>query len=195
MEIAIPSFSQFMLEENLIRQLLQEAKAGNPASFERLVTLHERQILRLAQRLLLNREAAQDASQEVFLRLHKKLGTVDENRNLTSWLYRATANICFDFLRRAKQDLPLDLVADPCDTALDPEQNTAAMEHKQLVLAALKELTPRERQAIVLRDLEGCSTAEVAHILGSTETTVRSQISTGRVKMKDFVMSRLRRRT
>ncbi len=195
MDIAIPSFSQFMLEENLIRQLLQEAKAGNLASFERLVILHERQVLRLTQRLLLNREAAKDASQEVFLRLHRKLHTVDQNRNFTSWLYRATANICFDYLRRAKYDLPLDLIADPCDAALDPEQAAAAIQDKQLILAALKELSPREREAIVLRDLEGCSTAEVAHILGSTETTVRSQISTGRVKMKNFVMARLGRRT
>ena len=94
MDIAIPSFGQFMLEENLIRQLLEEAKAGDLASFERLVILHERQVLRLAQRLLLNREAAKDAFQEVFLRLHRKLHTVDPHRNFTAWLYRATANYC-----------------------------------------------------------------------------------------------------
>ena len=56
-----------------------------------------------------------------------------------------------------------------------------------------KALSPRERAAIVLRDLEGRSTAEVALILGSTETTIRSQISTGRVKMRNFVLTRMGR--
>ena len=73
----------------------------------------------------------------------------------------------------------------------NPESSAAMRQQQQLVLAALKALTPRERQAIVLRDLEGYSTAEVASMLGSSETTVRSQISTGRVKMKDFLVTKL----
>jgi RNA polymerase sigma-70 factor (ECF subfamily) len=68
-------------------------------------------------------------------------------------------------------------------------------QRRELIAAALDGLTPRERDAIVLRDLEGLSTAEVARTLGSTEATVRSQISTGRVKIKTFVMARLGRQT
>jgi RNA polymerase sigma-70 factor, ECF subfamily len=80
------------------------------------------------------------------------------------------------------------------DQGPDPEQAVLFAQQRELIAAALDELTPRERDAIVLRDLEGLSTGQVARILGSTETTVRSQISTGRVKIKRFVMTRLGRK-
>ena len=144
-------------------------------------------MLRLAQRLLLNREAARDASQEVFLRLYRKLGSIQENRNLEAWLYRTTVNICFDALRRAKPDLPLDLVDDPCATDRDPEQSMTSKQQSRLVLEALRRLTPRERSVIALRELEGYSTAEVAEILRSSEGTVRSQISSAKAKLRAFL--------
>lgn len=194
MQMAIPSFALVSVEQDWTRQLIQQAKAGDSASFERLVMLYDRRVLRLTQRLLLNREAAKDASQEVFLRFYKKLHSINEDRDFNSWLYRLTVNICFDFLRRSKENTSLDLVAEPPDNRNDPEQSVIEVEQNQLILAALTELSPRERSAIILRDLEGCSTAEVAHILGSTETTVRSQISTGRVKMKHFIVRRVRSR-
>src|SRR5262249_19197374 len=153
MQMAIPSLDSLMLEPDLLRQLIRGAKAGEIASFEKLVILHERRVLRLAQRFLLNREAARDASQEVFLRLYKKIGSVLDDKDLSPWLYRTTANVCFDILRKSKDELPLDVVAQAAQSGDNPEQSTAAGQEQQLVLAALKELTPRERQAIVLRDL------------------------------------------
>jgi RNA polymerase sigma-70 factor (ECF subfamily) len=108
-------------------------------------------------------------------------------------LYRTTVNICIDAMRRAKDEMPIDLVPELSDERENPEDSASVRQQQQLVLAALKSLSPKERQAIVLRDLEGHSTAEVAKILGSSETTVRSQISTGRVKMKDFLLARVER--
>jgi RNA polymerase sigma-70 factor, ECF subfamily len=194
MEMAIP-FIRFMSEQDLLRHLIQDAKAGDVASFERIVDLHERVVLGLAQKILLNREAAKDAAQEVFIRLHKNLRRLDEDRDLSAWLYRTTSNACFDILRRTKQDLPLDLLSDPADHALNPEELMTETQRRRLIFSALKELSPREREAVILRDLEGHSTAEVARILDVTEGTVRCQISTGRVKIKNFVMAKPRRRT
>jgi RNA polymerase sigma-70 factor (ECF subfamily) len=193
MQMAIPSFDRLMLEPDLLRQLIRGAKAGEAESFERLVSLHERRVLRLAQRLLLNREAARDAAQDVFIRLHKKIRSVAEDKELGPWLYRTTVNVCIDVMRRAKDEMLIDLVPEIADDCDNPERSAATEEQGRLVLAALKALSPKERQAIVLRDLEGYSTAEAAKILGSTETTVRSQISTGRVKMKDFLVAKIGR--
>jgi RNA polymerase sigma-70 factor (ECF subfamily) len=193
MQMAIPSFDRLMLEPDLLRQLIRGAKAGEAESFERLVSLHERRVLRLAQRLLLNREAARDAAQDVFIRLHKKIRSVAEDKELGPWLYRTTVNVCIDVMRRTKDEMPIDLVPELADNCDNPERSAATREQGRLVVAALKALSPKERQAIVLRDLEGYSTAEAAKILGSTETTVRSQISTGRVKMKDFLVAKIGR--
>ena len=95
-----------------------------------------------------------------------------------------TVNLCHDLRRRSKPSVALDLAPALRDAALDPEQAMELLQRQELVAAALEELSPREREAIVLRDLEGLSTAEVARVLRSSEGTVRSQISTGRVKIK-----------
>jgi RNA polymerase sigma-70 factor (ECF subfamily) len=193
MQMAIPSLDRCMFEPDLLRRLILGAKAGEASSFEKLVSLHELRVLRLAQRLLLNREAAQDAAQEVFIRLHKKIGSVSENRELGPWLYRTTVNICIDFQRRLKDEVPIDLAPEFADDCPNPEHSAEARQRHQIVLMALKILSPKERQVIVLRDLEGYSRREVARMVGSSETTVRSQISTGRVKMKNFLATKLGR--
>ena len=184
----------FVMEGNLLRQLVRDAKAGDAASFERIVILHECLVLRVAQRILLNGEDAKDAAQEVFIRLHRTLSRFDEEKDLGPWLYRLTVNVCRDVLRRGKRNVPLDIVSDSADAAPDPEQSAVAAQQYRIVLDALQELSPREREAVVLCDLEGRSTEEVAEILESSETTVRSQLSTGRIKMTNYVTARLRRR-
>lgn len=193
MEMAVSLMCPLAGEPAALRRLIESAKSGDLAAFEQIVILHERMVLRLAQRLLPNRTLAQDAAQEVFLRLHAKLGRFHEEKDLAPWLYRMTVNICHDLRRRSKPEVPLELAPAPLDRAADPEQSALAAQRRELIAAALETLTERERMAIVLRDLEGLSTSEVARILGTTETTVRSQISTGRVKIKTFVMAQLGR--
>jgi len=184
-----------MLEQSLLRQWIEHAKAGDAAAFERIVVLHERLVLRLAQRILLNSEDAKDAAQEVFLRLHRNLRSFEAERDLTPWLYRMTVNIALDVARRFKRHAPLDATADAADSAANPEEAMLVSQRRALVMAALARLPERERAAIVLRDMEGLETSEVAEILGSSETTVRSQISTGRAKLKSLIEARLRRAT
>ena len=185
----------FVMEQNLLRQLVKDAKAGDAASFERLIILHDRLVLRIAQRLLLNREDAKDAAQEVFVRLHRMLGRFNEDKELGPWLYRMTVNICRDIRRGSKRTVPLEPAHDSMDISLDPEASAAISQQYRMVLTALGQLTPREREVIVLRDLEGRSTGEVAGILGSSEATVRSQLSTGRVKIRNYIETRLRKQT
>lgn len=190
--MAVPFTADFLLERTLHRRLIEKAKRGDAAAFELIVLQHERMVLRTAQRLLLDGEAAKDAAQDVFLRLHRNLARFREDKELVPWLYRMTVNICLDERRRARPAVSIDQAPEPCDLALDPEQAVRAAEERALLTEALRQLPARERAAIVLRDLEGRSTAETADILGSSEGTVRSQISTGRVKIRNFVRQRLR---
>lgn len=162
---------------------------GDP--FERLVQQHQQMVLRVAYRLLGRLEDAQDAAQEVFLRLFRHRDRVGPD--LKAWLYRVTVNVCNDHHRRrrtvveftARERRP-DL-----DPAPDPERFLASEERKRLVIEGLSKLPERERAAVVLRDIEGLSTAEVAAILGVEEVTVRSQASSGRLKLAKYVRSRV----
>lgn len=164
------------------------------ADFQRLMLEHERMVLRTALRMLGRLEDAQDVSQEVFLRLYRHLGRIDAALGVSSWLYRTTVNACFDLLRRRKPATELDLDWEPPVPASQHAEQEQA-QRRRIVAEGLKRLPERERAAIVLREIEGLDTAEVAAILGVTEETVRSQVSTGKAKLKSFAERYERRRS
>jgi len=172
--------------------VLAAARAGDRAAFDLLMRRHERLVLRTAHRLAGNLEDAQDASQEVFLRLYRNLAKLDTG-NLAAWLYRVTVNVCHDARRRRPGTVPVD-DAPELAAAGDPQQSADQAEQRALLLRSLRMLSEKERAALVLRDLEGLSTAEVAGVLGSSVGTVRSQISKARLKVRDFVERYSRRR-
>jgi RNA polymerase sigma-70 factor (ECF subfamily) len=156
------------------------------ADFERVVIEHQRRVLMTALRLLGNLEDARDAAQDVFLRLHKHIARFDADRDIAPWLYRMTVNVCFDLRRKRKETADLDIVH-PAAPAFDPLADRELRERRAAVAKALLRLPEKERAAVTLRDIEGLSTSEVARILGSSEATVRSQISTARVKLARYL--------
>jgi RNA polymerase sigma-70 factor, ECF subfamily len=185
-----------LVSSNLPREsetagLVRRARAGDEAAFALLVERHERMVLRTGKRLLGRPDLAEDAAQEAFLRLHRHLGRVDESRELGPWLYRVVVNVCRDISRRRRLEQPVDFsAAEPeseRDSAAALDDALTRDEQRRMVQAALLTLPLKEREAIVLRDIEGLTTAEVAKILGSSEGTVRSQISTGRLKIKRYL--------
>lgn len=170
------------------------AKAGDRAAFERLIRQHERLVLATALRLLGNLEDAQDAAQEVFLKLHRNLAKVENSGNLAGWLYKVAVNVCRDHRRRQPRAAAMEEAADVAAADAGPHGALAAAEQRRVLDLSLRRLSKKERAALVLRDLEGLSTAEAAAALGTSEATVRSQISKARVKVKKFMEHYHRRR-
>ena len=168
--------------------LIQRARAGDRAAFERLIAGHERQVLRVALRLLGRLEDAQDAAQEVFLRLFRHLRRFDAARPIEPWLYRVTVNVCRDLQRKRPPEAELD------ETAAQPEED-AADDRRRLLHESLRRLGAKERACLVLREIEGLETREVAAILGCSEATVRSQVSTARTKITAYIERRITRRS
>ncbi len=154
------------------------------ASFDELVARHQQRVLRTAYRLLGRVEDAQDAAQEVFLRLLKNLHRIDGDPQ--AWLYRVTVNVCNDHFRRLTI-LPGDALQDYSDPAPGPDDLLALEERKRLLMQGLQTLPERERAAVVLRDIEGLPTRQVAAILGVEEVTVRTQIWMARLKLAKYV--------
>jgi len=175
-------------------EVLEAARAGDLRAFESLMRRHERLVLATALRLLGTMEDAQDASQEVFLRLYRNLGKLENSANLAGWLYRVTVNICHDLRRRRPEETAVDAAAEIEAPGADPQQAAAANERRRVLELSLRQLSGKQRAALVLRDLEGLSTEEVAAILGTSQATVRSQIFQARIKIKDFVERYFRRR-
>jgi RNA polymerase sigma-70 factor, ECF subfamily len=169
---------------------VRRARDGDGEAFALLMGRHERMVLRTALRLLGRLDLAQDAAQETFLRLHRYLHRVDETRELGPWLYRLVVNACHTLGRRSRVATLVSLEELDDLVGVRPASIEGLAERSQqlrLVHAALATLPERERAAIVLRDLEGLTSVEVARILGSSEGTVRSQVASARLKIKSFV--------
>jgi RNA polymerase sigma-70 factor, ECF subfamily len=167
--------------------LLQRAMTGDVSAFERIVLRYERRVMSLAWRLLGKPEDAQDASQEVFLRAYRYLHRFDVRRPFEPWLMKMTVNVCHDLGRKRLQQPDSMRDPDAVRGMGTPHDELHSEEQKRMLYKALQELPEKERAAIVLRDIEGLTTAEVAEILGSSEATVRSQISTARLKIRKAV--------
>jgi RNA polymerase sigma-70 factor (ECF subfamily) len=147
-------------------ELISRARAGDLESFDQIMILHQRRVFRTALRILGNLQDAQDAAQDVFLRLFKYINKLDPARELSPWLYRVTVNVCHDIARKRRKTTELPEIADSSSVV-----NTLDLDAEVRMLSqALQALPEKERAAIVLRDVEGLSTKEVAGILGSTET-------------------------
>jgi RNA polymerase sigma-70 factor, ECF subfamily len=171
------------------------AKTRDLEAFDQLMRQHERLVLVTALRLLGNMADAQDASQEVFLRLYRNLEKLSGERVIAAWLYRVTVNVCHDLRRKRPASAPEQDAAELASESIGPQQSSLEAERRKVLYMSLRLLPEKERAALVLRDLEGLSTEEVARALGSSEATVRSQISKARVKVKDYVERYFRRRS
>jgi RNA polymerase sigma-70 factor (ECF subfamily) len=172
--------------EELTLAILPRREVRTKSNFEAVMAEHQRMVVGTAYRLLGRMEDAQDAAQEVFLRLLKNLDKIGGDPK--PWLYRVTVNICNDHYRRRTPTAEPD--ERTADTAPSAETVLAMDDRKRLLMEGLQTLGERERATVVLRDIEGMSTREVAQILGIEEVTVRSQISVARVKLAKYVRSR-----
>lgn len=143
-------------------------------SFDRVFEERQVQVLRTAYRIAGNWADAEDIAQQVFERLHRHGLDFPNDAALNSWLYRVTVNLCLDQRRSARSFEPVPELPSPngsVESAIIREQQ------KQKLMAALATLPTKERAAVVLREIEGLSTNEVAEALGSTPGTVRSQVA------------------
>lgn len=184
--------------------VVERAKAGDPAAFEQLIDCYKHKVLSTSWRMLGNREDAQDAAQEVFLRVHKYLSGFRSDQDFAAWLYKIIVNVCRDQIRKqggrhqfaSFESEREDGTLDDLVSGDDVEANAIKSQQRALIAEALDTLSTKERAALVLRDLEGLSTEEVARVLGSSQTTVRTQISSARAKIKQYrdrVLNRTRR--
>lgn len=179
--------------KSALAYLIERAAAGDHAAFEQVMIHSQQRVMAMSWRMLGNDADARDASQEVFLRVYKHLKRYDQNQDFFAWIYRITVNVCRDILKKRRQHDQRMVEADANETVLeipashdDAEQMVLATQRRELIARAIATLPERERASIILRDVEGFSTEAVAQILQSSATTVRSQISSARKKIRDY---------
>lgn len=136
-------------------------------------------IYNFAFRFLRNSEAAEDATQEVFVKMLKHASQFHGDAKLSTWLFSITANWCRDYLRKADnrtKESDEVLLTLPAPSELAPDRTLEKRENELMVRKALAALTPEQREAILLSRYQGLSYAEIAKIAGCSEGAVKTRV-------------------
>lgn len=163
------------------RANLIAARDGDQAAFGELVRMHQSAVYNLAYRMLANRVESEDAAQETFMRAYANLDRYDMERPFRTWLLSITSNYCIDRLRRRRLtwlslEEPLPPTAALHSDETEPEDAVIEDERNAMIQALLAELAPDYRAAVVLHYWYDYSYAEIADILDTTESAVKSRL-------------------
>jgi len=161
----------------------------------RLIAEHLRRIFLLIYRMVGNVPDAQDLTQETFIKALQRRQQLKDAERAAQWLSRIATNTAIDFLRRHGRVswCELEEAAEPLHSPeRTPEEILLESERRELLADGLQALTPRERAALILRDIEDLPAEEVARHLNCSKATVRSHIANARVKFRRFLARRQR---
>ena len=171
------------------RLWIQSAKQGDEDAYAELVRRHSGGLHRAVARILADETEAWDVVQMAFLKAWQKLDRYDSRYSFSTWLYRIGTNLAIDLLRsrtsrdrahKAGTEHRLRIVGNGEGAGLRAESQEADGILRKLVGV----LTPQQRSAFVLREMEGLDTSEVAEVLGCSATTVRNHIFQARKALR-----------
>ena len=169
------------------QNLALAASRGDVGAFAKLVRDHSSLVYRVALRIL-GADNAQDASQEVWVRVWRNIKNFRGESAFTTWLYRITVNTCLSIrqkeARRDERELGDDMpyLSEPSGDA-DPEAAALNAERREEIQDALQHVRAEHRAALVLRHMEGLSYAEIAEVLDVPDGTAKGWVSRGRAAM------------
>ena len=187
-------------------ELVHATKNGDMSAFEQLVERYDARLLRIAQHVTHNREDAQDAVQETFLKAFQHLDGFREESKFSTWLIRITVNQSLMKLRKQRSIREVSLEDDSqadekklprevADWSPSPEERYRSSELRAILTAALQKLSPILRTVFMLRDMEEFSIVQTAEILGLSQTAVKARLWRARLQLREQLANHFNKRT
>ena len=169
---------------------VERTLAGDRDAFRALVERHSRNVYRLAYRMTGNQHDAEEVVQEAFVRAYQKLSQFAARANFGTWVYRIAANYAIDRMRQRKSEdanralppratedgLEMDLMSSVPDSAPSPERLAQSGQLAAQMRLALRDLTPAERTAFVMRHWGGSGIEEIAEALKSSTSAAKNTV-------------------
>jgi RNA polymerase sigma-70 factor (ECF subfamily) len=182
------------------RRPVRRIRTGDDRAFEELVRLYQNRIFGLMLRMIGNRQEAEDLAQEVFITVHRAIGTYRGEGRFYTWLYRIASNTCKNRIkylrgRNFHRSVPVEETPEAHEAdggparltaqVAGPEAMTEGARLQAHIQRELAELDPEHRLLIVLRDIQGLSYQDILRITGLQEGTLKSRLHRARVALKD----------
>jgi RNA polymerase sigma-70 factor (ECF subfamily) len=189
-ESAAPRFDDRLSDEEVVRRIC----AGEPALFELLMRRHNQRIYRAVRAILRTDHDVEDVMQQAYLNAYQHLDQFAGEARFSTWLTRIAVNEALGRRRKGdreggegEESIMISLVE---SNTPDPEQQANASELRELLEREVSELPSSFRMVIMMRDVEGLSTAETAEILGVSEDLVKQRLHRGRAMLRDHLVRR-----
>ena len=176
--------------------LIASARKGDTRAFNQLVLLYQGMAFNVAYRILGDSDAASDATQDAFLSAYKAMHKF-RGGSFKAWLLRIVTNACYDQLRVKQRrpttsldDLPVETnhIQYLHDPAERPDEFVERREVNQMIQSGLATLPLEQRTILVLSDVQGLNYQEIAEITGLSLGTVKSRLSRGRARLRDYLV-------
>ncbi len=175
---------------NELAQTIRQAQNGSRPAFKILVEQHQDFLYRVAWRLLLNKQDAEDAVQECLIRVWQNLRRFDANKKFTTWLYKIIVNLCYDRLRAQQRNSGRNEEIDETIIAA-PDSLEKTIQNKDItavILQLLTTLPPKQRTVLTLRDLENRDMEEIAALLQISSQAVKSNLFVARKQLREKLL-------
>jgi RNA polymerase sigma-70 factor, ECF subfamily len=172
--------------------LVQKLKAGDKSAFNELLKLFSGRVMNTCYRFLLDKEDAEDISQEVFIEVFQSIKSFHGDAKLSTWIYRIAVTKSLDEIKKRKRKkritslgkiLHIDEVAHWIAGGIKPDKSLQEKEKMKEVMQALDSLPENQRAAFTLSKIEGYSNAEIAEIMNTTTVAVESLIYRAKKKV------------
>jgi RNA polymerase sigma-70 factor (ECF subfamily) len=173
--------------------MIHAARLGDDRAFGWLVEAYHSSTERVAYHILHTEEAAADAVQDAWIKVHQAISRFEDG-NFRAWLLRIVTNTCYDHLRRQKRRpaVSLDEILEASNMEFaddkeqtDPEQAVLHSEQRDLLMNAIEDLSPWHREVVILVDVQGYDYGEAADMLNVPLGTVKSRLSRARAVLRD----------
>jgi RNA polymerase sigma-70 factor (ECF subfamily) len=186
---------------NVDPALVRACQRGEAGALDELIRATYADVYALCRRMLADPDEAADATQEVFVRVMRSVLGFRGESAFGTWLHRVTVNVCLTSLRRRSKQRAAGMIAGGTPFAMpgdelemlsetdDPEERAVVADLAARSEAALARLPEDARAVVVLRDIEGLSTKEVADLLGVTENVVKVRLHRAHARLRKLVLS------
>jgi RNA polymerase sigma-70 factor, ECF subfamily len=190
-----------MRQAGVERELIGRMQAGDPSAVAELATTYGPRIHQLAFRYMKNWEDAEEVTQDVLLKVYRKIDAFRGDAALSSWIYRITFNTAMSRLRTGRQaraaeqpradqvqtNAPTRAPQEPADWSSLADDQVLRREMRDRLLAALTHLPEVYRVPVVLRDIQGLSTEEASAVLRVKTQTLKSRLHRGRLILREYL--------
>jgi RNA polymerase sigma-70 factor (ECF subfamily) len=189
-----------IVDPTVLKTWIQRAQKGDIGSYQNIYDSFARKVLNFVYRMVHSLEEAEDLTQETFVAVYQKLGTLQDSDKFEAWLFRIARNFIYQrYRKRAPAAVSIDapsadgrLMTELVDSRKNPDEEYQTQELEGVITKVIADLPEKYREVFVLSALQHLSYQQIANIVGRSIPSVKTDIHRARLEVRDSVKKYLK---